>query len=62
MAGRTEGVTSRCHELTARHCHQPQQAASGTEHTGQCGMLSTMFCQCHGVNADNYTGCQSTNE
>jgi len=29
--------------------HQPQQAASGTEHTGQGDVSSTAFCQCHGV-------------
>jgi len=31
-----------CQYTTARHiCHQPQQAASGTEHTGQGDVSST---------------------
>ena len=35
---------------TARHvCHQPQQAASGTEHTGQGDVSSTAFYQCQRV-------------
>jgi len=29
--------------------HQPQQAASGTEHTGQGDVSSTAFYQCHRV-------------
>ena len=35
---------------TVRHdYHQPQQAAGGAEHTGQGGVSSTAFYQCHGV-------------
>ena len=40
---------SRLHQsTTARHVYyRPQQAAGGTEHTGQGGVSSTMCCQHH---------------
>jgi len=44
-------------------CHQSQQVASGTEHTGQGGLSSTAFCRRHGVTQQtNYIDFQSVNK
>ena len=43
-------MTGLCQCTTVRHdYHQPLQAAGSAEHTGQGGVSSTAFCQCHDV-------------